>query len=183
MATSALFSLPILVRRILKHAQQRIKQQDNNKQSERILQVRYWVYLKLQFYRQTSEATRRNFKLSAKFCAPFQVIATVGTVAYKLQLPPNANIYPVFHVSVLKLGTKGTPILDCHPFIMIRQLTVAPEELLQTRTAKRDGHPVLRDLIKWLNLPPQEPSFLLSQFINFQPSRDKKGSKGKGIVT
>lgn len=41
-------------------------------------------------------------KLSSKYAGTFQVLATIGTIAYKLQLPDNVAVHPVFHVSELK---------------------------------------------------------------------------------
>jgi hypothetical protein len=41
-------------------------------------------------------------KLSAKYFGPFEIVAAVGTRAFKLNLPETVNIHPVFHVSQLK---------------------------------------------------------------------------------
>ena len=49
-------------------------------------------------------------KLSPKYIRPFKVLERVGTVAYRLALPPNlAGVYVVFHVSML---WKYTPYLN-----------------------------------------------------------------------
>ena len=60
------------------------------------------MYLKLQPYVQSSLAARANQKPAFKFFGPFQVISHVEAVAYKLKLPENSVIHPVFHVSQLK---------------------------------------------------------------------------------
>ena len=42
-------------------------------------------------------------KLSPKFIGPFEILERVGSVAYKLALPPAlSGVYDVFHVSMLR---------------------------------------------------------------------------------
>ena len=41
-------------------------------------------------------------KLQRKFVGPFRVIETIGQQAYRLSLPNDWKIYPVFHVSFLE---------------------------------------------------------------------------------
>ena len=41
-------------------------------------------------------------KLAPRYCGPFEILAKVGPVAYKLALPPNLRIHTIFHVSILK---------------------------------------------------------------------------------
>ena len=37
-----------------------------------------------------------------RYFGPFRILQCIGSVAYKLELPPEARIHSVFHVSFLK---------------------------------------------------------------------------------
>ena len=92
-----------------------MKAQADKKRSWRQFEVGDKEFLKLQPYIQTSVAPRANHKLSFKFFGPFPIIAKVNDVAYKLQLPPDSTVHPVFHVSMLRRallpGIEATPEL------------------------------------------------------------------------
>ena len=45
-------------------------------------------------------------KLSSRFIGPFEILERVGTIAYRLALPPSmSGVHEVFHVSMLRRYT------------------------------------------------------------------------------
>lgn len=138
-----------LAKNNLKAAQERMKIYVDKNRTGRCFDVGDWVYLRLQPYRQSSVAMRRNLKLSAKYYGPFQVLARVGLVAYKLKLLDQSKIHPVFHVSQLKkkLGAHITPIQNL-PFADEEgQMRVQPMAILNRRMLKRRNSPMGQVLI------------------------------------
>lgn len=91
-----------LLRQQLIRAQERMKRQADKHRVERKFDVGEMVFLKLQPYVQTSLAPRSSQKLAFKFFGPYKILARVGEVAYKLDLPVSSKIHNVVHVSQLK---------------------------------------------------------------------------------
>ncbi|GJX79203.1 hypothetical protein Tco_0327352 [Tanacetum coccineum] len=87
----------------LKRSPDRMKSMAAKRRSDREIEVDSWVYVKLQPYRQATMRKEKYSKLSAKFFGPYKVVARVGKVAYRLALPVEAQIHPMFHVSELKI--------------------------------------------------------------------------------
>ena len=40
--------------------------------------------------------------MAPKYCGLFEILAKLGSIAYKLSVPPNFIVHNVFHVSILK---------------------------------------------------------------------------------
>ena len=59
------------------------------------------VFLKVMPKRRVIRFSKRD-KLSLRYIGPFEILERVGTVAYRLALPPSlSSVHVVFHVSML----------------------------------------------------------------------------------
>lgn len=127
-----------------------MKHEAVTKRYNRAFEVGDQVYLKLQPYIQTLAAPRANHKLAYKYYGPFLIISKINEVAYKLQLPPQATVHLVFHVSLQRRALMpGTPIEARLPH-SADDLTI-PVAVLQTRWRKKNGGMRERVKIKWSN--------------------------------
>ena len=76
-----------------------MKRQDDKHRTDREFEVGDAVLLKLQPFIQSSVAQRPHQKLAFRYFRPYRILARIGTVAYKLDLPASSEIPPVVHVS------------------------------------------------------------------------------------
>lgn len=108
------------------------------------------MYVRLRPYRHISVRSQRHSKLSRHFLRPFQIIQRIDDVAYKLALPPSAQIYHVFHVSMLH-NCIGKPTNQITPIIFLDQtpsVTLTPEAILNKREVTEGAHMVPQCLVK-----------------------------------
>ena len=102
------------------------------------------VLLRLQPYTQSSVTNRPFPKLSYKFFGPYTVLEKIGAVAYRLQLPDDSSIHPVFHISQLKaFHPDYTPVYKTLPIITDLEATEAlPKKILERRLVKKGNNGV-----------------------------------------
>jgi hypothetical protein len=64
------------------------------------------------------QGTSKIHKLKSKYSGPFKILARIGEVAYKLNLPSGSLIHPVFHVSQLK-KCMGSKVIQALPTLVL----------------------------------------------------------------
>ena len=132
-----------------------MRAQADKKRSERQFLVGDSVYLKLQPYVQTSVAQRSSQKLSFRYFGSFKVLKRVGAVAYKLQLPSDARIHPVVHVSQLKQALKPSELVS--PTLPLHYVTdrtsVQPCAVISERFIKMGNKMKPQLQVRWGGLP------------------------------
>lgn len=94
-------------------------------------------------------------KLAFKYFGPYKVLQKIGSAAYRLELPADSLVHPVFHVSQLKPFVPDyTPVYKDVPSIVDLSMTkLEPETVLQRRLVKKGNHAITQVLVKWRNLP------------------------------
>ena len=142
-------------------AQNRCKQKTDRNRTERSFEVGDSVLLKLQPYTQSTVANRPYPKLAYKFFGPFQILERIGPLAYKLQLPDDSRIHPVFHVSQLKPFTPDySPVFSELP--RAPNLTAAPVQpiaILERRMVKKGNNSIVQVKVQWSSLAPESPTW------------------------
>ena len=90
-----------------------------------------------------------------------KVLQKIGSVAYKLELPPSSRIQPVFHVSCLKkvIGTNTRaqtvlPELDKEGSIIFKPTTILNRSTLQLRSRS-----ITEVLIQWHDMQPEDATW------------------------
>ncbi|MCH81226.1 retrotransposon protein [Trifolium medium] len=135
----------------LRRAQQSMKTNADRKRRDATFNVGDMVLVRLQPYRQHSAILRKNQKLSMRYFGPFKIIAKVGDVAYKLELPETAKIHSVFHIAQLKEFRGGND----EPYFPLPLTTsdtgpmFIPTKVLDTRMLIKNQLQVPQVLIQW----------------------------------
>lgn len=145
----------------LQLAQHRMKQFADRKRTEREFLVNDWVFLKIHPYRQKSLANRTVHKLSPRYYGPYQILERIGTVAYRLKLPPNSKIHPVFHVSLLKkrIG-EGLPVSTTLPqFDSSGDIIWQPLRVLDMGVRTKKKQRITTWLVQWKGMSEEDATW------------------------
>ena len=105
-----------------------------------------------------------------RFVGPFRVIETIGEQAYRLALPDDWKIHPVFHVSLLR-AWKAADVQEDQPVLHddvpeVEEPYWEIERILRWRKIKRNKKIQKEYLVLWKGFPVSEASWVVQdQFI------------------
>ncbi|MCO5571022.1 hypothetical protein L7F22_024753 [Adiantum nelumboides] len=85
-----------LARQNVRQAQDRYKKYADEKRRQVIFKEGDYVFLRVPEHLESLK-TGPTPKLLPIFCGPFKILRRVGSMAYKLELPANSRVHPVFH--------------------------------------------------------------------------------------
>lgn len=145
----------------LQRAQERMMREANKHRRPLEFTVGDLVYLKFRPYCQRSLFSAPSAKLTLRFFRPFEVVARIGSAAYRLKLPDNSKVHPVFHVSLLKPAVGAvfdSPTLPVE--LLAADPPFVPSAVLDRRSLIRDGVTVEQVLIQWFGLGVEESSWV-----------------------
>ncbi|XP_042400952.1 uncharacterized protein LOC121990981 [Zingiber officinale] len=102
-------------------------------------------------------------KLSPRFIGPFEILDRVGTLAYRVALPPNlAGVHNVFHVSMLrKYLSNPSHVLHFEPLRLAPNLSYEekPTQILDRQERKLRNKVIKMVKVKWLNHSEEEATW------------------------
>ena len=93
-------------------------------------------------------------KLSPKFVGPFLVVKEINKVAFKLKLPNNWKVHPVFHRSLLRPFIGDVPSNLSHPLVEPGH-KYEVEQILRSRIVRGKT----QYLVKWKNYAIEEATW------------------------
>ncbi|XP_011087088.1 uncharacterized protein LOC105168653 [Sesamum indicum] len=130
-----------LLKENLQNAQQRMKIYADKKRTEREFEV----------------GDEEEFNASVSYFGPYKVVEWIGNVAYKLALPLELKIHPIFHVSLLKkkIGSKYMPSINLSE-LEDEVYKVYPLAILAWRLIPRNNVGVPQVLIHWSHSFPEQ---------------------------
>lgn len=118
-----------------------MKERYDTKQWDEVFEVGDLVYSKLQPHCQLTVSQKMLFKPESRYYGLFRVEKQIGEVAYRLELPSDAQIHPFVHVSQLKkrlgpnMATSSVlPSVNANGYVIVR-----PRRALDYRQVKKGG--------------------------------------------
>ena len=144
-----------------------MKVQHDKHRREVTFEVGKWAWLRLHHRTATGITDVRASKLAPRFYGPFQVVARLGTVAYRLRLPDSAKIHDVFHVALLKKFHGEPPAqIPALPPLVHGRVIPTPAKVVRARWNRG----VWQLLVQWVGRPAADATWEpLLEFVELYP--------------
>ena len=143
-----------LIKEKLKIAQSRHKNYVDNHRRDLEFEVGDHVFLKVSPMKFVMRFGRKR-KLSPRFVGPFEILEIVGTLAYKVVLPPSlSKIHNVFHVLLLRKYVFNPSYgVELEPIHILKGLTYEEVPVHIVDVIEKILHPTIVKLVKfqWSN--------------------------------
>jgi hypothetical protein len=97
---------------------------------------------------------KKHKKLDHVKVGPFFISKQISPVNYKLELPPDAKIHPVFHISLLEPADPETPVQTTFYHQAEEETEFEVERILDMRHGLGQGNDEY--LVKWKGYPNSE---------------------------
>ncbi|XP_070046293.1 uncharacterized protein [Nicotiana tomentosiformis] len=119
-----------LIRQRLLTAQSRQKSYADKRRRDLVFTIRDEVFLRVSPMKGMMRFGKRG-KLNPRFIGPYEILDRVGTVAYRLALPPELSfIHPVFHISMLtKCISDSSQVLEAPAIPLDEKLSYEEEPM------------------------------------------------------
>ena len=121
--------IQVIIKR-LKAAQSRQKSYTDNRRRDIEFQVGDFVFLKVSPSKGVARFGKKG-KLNPRFIGPFEILERIGTIAYKISLPPSmCHIHDIFHVSMLrKYIPDPSHVIEYEPIVIEKDLFYKEEPI------------------------------------------------------
>jgi hypothetical protein len=129
----------------------------NRKHVDRNFTVGEWVWLKLMAQSAIAISTLQKGKLSPKYFGPYKISEQTGSVAYRLELPPDILMHNAFHVSLLQKYRLPPSTLPPLPTMHEGATVLELEKIIKARLYRGN----LQVLIKWKDQPPTSSRIIM----------------------
>jgi hypothetical protein len=141
----------------LQAAQSRQKKYADERRQELTLKEGDKVLLSTRHARLSTVSSK---KLLPKWIGPFKVLARIGEVAYRLELPPTLKWHAVFHVSLLRPYVESGRVLPPPlPEIIEGEVEYVVERILAHRDVGTGKRTKRQYLVKWAGYGPEHNSW------------------------
>ncbi|KAL0303357.1 UNVERIFIED_CONTAM: Transposon Ty3-G Gag-Pol polyprotein [Sesamum radiatum] len=143
-----------IARSFLEKAQKQMKKYADQNRRFTEFNARDLVMVKVPDPRLSKSSRGRDPRLMQKYVGPLPVIKRIGTVAYKIELPPWWKIHNVFHVSQLKKYARNQPSRPQLELMKTKEKVA--EAILNHRVTRTAKQKHTEYLVKWKGCSSEE---------------------------